>query len=212
MNRLLRLGSLTRDHGAIYQVTGFHLSETVIIKEKIMNKSTLGNVLFAATIASSLLTIAQAKADDTGPQIRDHRCHGYPKPGCPHPATTEWQPGGTQQPFNKPIRQVPNLDNVQTLQEVGPPPQSPSEQRPRWPKRHFNQFQFANEAPGPSHGISCKQGRSIVRHQGFSHVRAIDCNGPIYSYRGMKSRYSGATIQVNLNGQIVAVNYWIAKR
>jgi hypothetical protein len=85
-------------------------------------------------------------------------------------------------------------------------------QRPRWPKRHFNQFQFANEAAGPSHGISCKQGRSIVRHQGFSHVRAIDCNGPIYSYRGMKSRYSGATIQVNLNGQIVAVNYWIAKR
>jgi hypothetical protein len=193
-------------------MTDFHLSQTIHIKEEIMNNSVLGNFLFAAAVAASLFTVTQAKADGTGPHIRDHRCNPYirnPSRYCHH--HQPWQPGGTQQQPNKPIRQVPNLDNIQTLQEVDSPPQQPSGPRPHKPRGNFQQFEFTSNTSSPSYGISCKQGSSIVRHQGFRHVRALDCNGPVYTYSGMKSRYSGARIQVNVNGQIVSVNYWIAK-
>jgi hypothetical protein len=61
------------------------------------------------------------------------------------------------------------------------------------------------------YGISCGEGRSIVRQHGFRMVRAIDCDGDVYSYKA-KGRHGRATVLVNMDGDIVAVNYWAAIR
>lgn len=34
--------------------------------------------------------------------------------------------------------------------------------------------------------ISCWKGKSIVRGHGFHHVRAIDCHGSVYKFKGKK--------------------------
>jgi hypothetical protein len=55
------------------------------------------------------------------------------------------------------------------------------------------------------YGISCEEGRDMVRDSGFRKVRSLDCDGPRYSYR---ARRGGDTFIVRVSsrsGNIISV-------
>ena len=54
-------------------------------------------------------------------------------------------------------------------------------------------------------GISCSQGRSIVRHHGFKHVHTMDCSGDTYAYSAFKHGQS-VEVDVDSDGSIVDVS------
>ena len=54
-------------------------------------------------------------------------------------------------------------------------------------------------------GISCGQGRSIVRHHGFKHVHTMDCSGDTYAYSAFKHGQS-VEVDVDSGGSIVDVS------
>jgi hypothetical protein len=86
------------------------------------------------------------------------------------------------------------------------PPRTPPVEPPHRP-HHDNPW--ADDEG--DYGISCGEGRRIVRNEGFRSVRAIDCSGDIYRYNAKGRRGSKATVLVNMDGDIVAVNYWAAR-
>lgn len=47
-------------------------------------------------------------------------------------------------------------------------------------------------------GISCSEGRNIVREAGFQHVSAYNCSASVFSYRGWKY---GTPYQVRVDSQ-----------
>lgn len=56
-----------------------------------------------------------------------------------------------------------------------------------------------------SYGVSCEDGRDLVRDSGFRKVRAIDCSGKRYTYR---ARQNGDTFIVKVSrrsGNIISV-------
>ena len=57
---------------------------------------------------------------------------------------------------------------------------------------------------GPD-GISCGEGRTIVRHHGFKHVHAMDCSGDVFAYSAFKHGHS-VEVDVDSNGGIVDVS------
>jgi hypothetical protein len=65
-------------------------------------------------------------------------------------------------------------------------------------RRHFNDY-----PPVVSYGISCIQGRRVVREAGYEGVRAYKCSGPTYGYQAWRD---GERFQVlvNFRGDIVA--------
>lgn len=54
-------------------------------------------------------------------------------------------------------------------------------------------------------GISCGEGRSIVRHSGFRKVRAIDCSSDVFTYSAKKHNQL-FKVYVNADGNIVHVS------
>ena len=54
-------------------------------------------------------------------------------------------------------------------------------------------------------GISCGEGRSIVRHSGFRKVHAIDCSSDVFTYSAKKHDQS-FKVFVNSDGYIVHVS------
>lgn len=54
-------------------------------------------------------------------------------------------------------------------------------------------------------GISCDEGRNIVRHSGFRKVRAIDCSNDVFSYSAKKLDQR-VKVYVNADGNIVHVS------
>ena len=54
-------------------------------------------------------------------------------------------------------------------------------------------------------GISCGEGRSIVRHRGYKKVHAIDCSGDTFTYAARKHGQL-FEVDVNMNGIIVDVS------
>ena len=54
-------------------------------------------------------------------------------------------------------------------------------------------------------GISCGEGRSIVRHHGFKHVHTMDCTGDVFAYSAMKHGHS-VEVDVGMGGNIVDVS------
>ncbi len=56
--------------------------------------------------------------------------------------------------------------------------------------------------------ISCREGRRLVRENGFRHVRAFDCEGSVFGYRA-SSRHGGAIVKVSNRGQIISVQRYI---
>ena len=64
---------------------------------------------------------------------------------------------------------------------------------------------------GPSHDdydrISCREGRQIVRENGFRHVRAFDCDGRVFGYRA-EGRRGVAKVRLTNRGDILSVQYY----
>ena len=46
--------------------------------------------------------------------------------------------------------------------------------------------------------ISCNEGRRIIRQNGYRNVRAIDCQGPRYTYRATRN---GRNVTLSLNAR-----------
>jgi hypothetical protein len=71
------------------------------------------------------------------------------------------------------------------------------------PRHHYPRYD--DEADYDNYGISCEEGRDQVRDSGFRKVRALDCDGPRYSYR---ARRNGETFVVRVSsrsGNIISV-------
>ena len=62
-----------------------------------------------------------------------------------------------------------------------------------------------NGASYGSDGISCSQGRSIVRHHGFKNVHTMDCSSDTYAYSAFKHGQS-VEVDVDSGGSIVDVS------
>ncbi len=56
-----------------------------------------------------------------------------------------------------------------------------------------------------SDGISCGEGRAIVRHHGFKHVHTTDCSGDVYAYSAFK-KGQFVEVDVDSNGGIIDVS------
>jgi hypothetical protein len=54
-------------------------------------------------------------------------------------------------------------------------------------------------------GISCRDGRNIVKQHGFRRVHAVDCSGDTYSYTGRRHGEM-MDIEVSLDGHILDVS------
>ncbi len=54
-------------------------------------------------------------------------------------------------------------------------------------------------------GISCDEGRGIVRHSGFRKVRAMDCSSDVFTYSAKKYDQP-VKVFVNMDGNIVHVS------
>jgi hypothetical protein len=69
--------------------------------------------------------------------------------------------------------------------------------------RHRRHHIIDYPPPPERFGISCSEGRSVVREAGYEGVRAYRCGGPTYGYRAWRDgeRYQ---VQVNRNGDIVS--------
>ncbi len=61
-------------------------------------------------------------------------------------------------------------------------------------------------------GISCAEGRAIVRQEGYRQVRAVDCSGEIYRYNAYSRSEGRVTVLVNMDGDIIRVNRWASLR
>jgi hypothetical protein len=57
------------------------------------------------------------------------------------------------------------------------------------------------------YGISCGEGRSIVRQNGFRHVRAMDCSGDVFVYSAKSNHGRRAIVSVNMDGEIDDVSF-----
>jgi hypothetical protein len=64
-----------------------------------------------------------------------------------------------------------------------------------------------NDDQEDNYFISCREGRQIVRENGFRHVRAFDCEGRIFGYRA-ENRHGGAKIRMTNRGDIISVQYY----
>ena len=175
-----------------------------------MSQFKFSHLFVATTLVLSFFSAASAIADDGGSQIGDHRCRDYIR-GCHF--QVPWHPGGTQQNPNF-SNHFADLNNFGTLQQaeqanpVAPPPMHPL--HPMRPQ-NFPQLVIETGLGQGQFSISCKQGRSIVRQQGFHHVQIANCGQYPFMYSAKTGAYSGASISVNANGKIVGTNYWIAK-
>jgi hypothetical protein len=56
------------------------------------------------------------------------------------------------------------------------------------------------------YGISCREGRHIVRHAGFRRVRAIDCRGRTFAYVGRRHGESHVIRVSRRSGRVVDVD------
>jgi hypothetical protein len=153
----------------------------------------VGFSIFAAGNASAYTTRDHRICQASDPNCRDHR----------GPVIVV------------PPRDIPPVIVVQDPPPIdpGPGPRIPPEPPHRPPHPPIpDDGGWAHAGDEGDYGISCREGRAIVRHSGFRHVRAIDCSGDVFSYTADSRRGGRATVIVNMDGEIVRVNYWIAAR
>jgi hypothetical protein len=166
-------------------------------------KKTLAFVLAAATatIGISMLFAASANALE----VRDHRgCKFYdPLCGLNHGPVVVVPPRDIP-----PIIVVQDPPPVQTEPPRIPP--EPPHRRPHFPTP--DEGDWAHAGDEGDYGISCREGRRIVKRNGFRSVQPIDCDGNVYRYNAISRRGARATVLVNMDGDIVRVNYWASLR
>jgi hypothetical protein len=163
-------------------------------------KKYLALALIATTASVGFSIFATGNANAV--EVRDHRnCQTF-DPNC--------------RDHRGPVIVVPPRDAPPIIVVQDPPPvqteppripTEPPHRRPHHDNPYEHDWDYVDQ-----YGISCQEGRSIVRHSGFRHVRATDCSGDVYSYTADSRRGGRATVLVNMDGEIIRVNYWIASR
>lgn len=153
-----------------------------------MSKSAIKS-LFAVLALTATFGAANAETirDHRSPEVRDHRvicvigdpnCRDHRRPDVVVPP-----------------RHTPPVVVVDTPR----PPRVPID--PGMGNGHWNDHHDDNDR------ISCREGRQIVRENGFRHVRAFDCDGRIFGYRA-ENRHGGAKIRMTNRGDIISVQYY----
>ncbi len=153
-----------------------------------MNTSAIKS-LFAVLALTATFGAANAETvrDHRGPEVRDHRTFCViGDPNCRDHRTPV---------VVVPPRHMPPVVVVDTPQ----PPRVPLD--PGMGNGHWDDDQQDD------YRISCRQGRQIVRENGFHHVRAFDCEGRVYGYRA-ETRHGGAQVKVTNRGEIISVQYY----
>ncbi len=156
---------------------------------KSANKSAAKS-LFAVLALTATFGAANAETvrDHRSPEVRDHRVICViGDPNCRDHRTPV---------VVVPPRHVPPVVVVDTPR----PPRVPID--PGMGNGHWN------DDHEDDNRISCREGRQIVRENGFRHVRAFDCEGRIFGYRA-ENRSGGAKIRVTNRGEIISVQYYI---
>jgi hypothetical protein len=131
------------------------------------------------------------------PPIRDHRCPASQGGNCvgPEPAVIQCL--------------------VAPCPVIPPPPRNPTQCNDPRLCDNFGQTRPPRQPPiiivdpintDTGHfGISCRDGRNIVKQRGFRRVRVVDCSGNTFSYEG-KKHGELYEISVNMRGDIVSVD------
>jgi hypothetical protein len=161
--------------------------------------------LFAVLALTATFGAANAETirDHRGPQVRDHRFDCvFGQPNCPdHVVVVPPRP----RPF--PLPPVVVVDPQPPIVVVDPLPRPP---RPQPPVIPIDPGDGSGNWGGDQNGydyISCREGRQIVRENGFRHVRAFDCDGRVYGFRA-DNRHGGAKIRMTNRGDIISVQYY----
>lgn len=138
-------------------------------------------LMMASTIIASFAGISLASAET----VRDHRKCSINDSNCRDHRVPEVvvPPRPTPGVIVDPIRpqQPPYIvvDPVPAQEQTNPP------------------------MPGDNFGISCGQGRNILKGLGYSKIKAYDCEGRTYGYFAIKGhRY--VQIKMNLKGEITS--------
>lgn len=155
------------------------------------------SIFIAATLAATLGALSTANADTT----RDHRCSMLQGGNCVGPIFMPPK-GHVVVPPPIVISQPPIVVAPPTgpVVVVDPGPSIP--QPPYHPPRPRPDIVIDGN---DDDGITCREGRSIVKQSGFRKVHAIDCSGDTFSYEG-KKRGQLYEISVNMDGDIVNVD------
>lgn len=72
------------------------------------------------------------------------------------------------------------------------------------PRRH-HQYEYEPEPVYESYGISCEEGRDQVRESGFYKVRALNCDGKRFTYKGRRDGTKYIIKVSRRSGDIVSV-------
>jgi hypothetical protein len=153
-----------------------------------MNKTRL--LIAASAIIASFAAISTASAETVrdhrkcpllDPNCRDHRGPVVVVPPRPTPG------GGTV--IIDPIR--PTRPHVPPVVVIDPMPQPQPPEPPHQPMQ------------GDNFGISCKMGRNILRAQGYSDIRAFDCEGQKYGYFARHNRH-WVKVKMDPHGMIIS--------
>jgi hypothetical protein len=77
---------------------------------------------------------------------------------------------------------------------------------PRRPRHVYDDPGYGYDDPvdyGDDYGISCGQGRQIVRHSGFYRVRTVECDGQNFKYIGYRRGASWIVMLDSRTGEII---------
>jgi hypothetical protein len=151
-----------------------------------MNKSLSAFIFAAATLITGATPFTSANADTV---VRDHRticvvddqnCRDHRGSVVVVPPIVRPEPPVTV--IVDPVRPHPPVVVIDPI--------------------HVNQGHDQDD--GDNFGISCGQGRNILRHEGFRYVRAYDCEGRYYRYFATKNRRA-VSVKMTNNGDIVSI-------
>ena len=172
-----------------------------VFKNKIQETTMFKKSIFiTATLVATLGALSTANADTT----RDHRCFVGQGKYCQAIPPLDYQ---VHQP--SPARQPIGPFGYEVLQPDAGEPCDPRVCEPPFdhgrPHRPRPVVIIDPIDMGSSHwGITCGQGRNIVRHSGYRRVRVIDCSGRKFTYSGTRHGEVFGVV-VNRRGRIVDV-------
>lgn len=164
--------------------------------------------LFAVLALTATFGAANAETvrDHRDPQVRDHRTICViGDPNC----RDHRGPVVVVPPRPRPFPQPPVVvvDPQPPVIVVDPLPRPPRPQPPMPPLDPGMGNGHWNDDQDDDYRISCREGRQIVRENGFRHVRAFDCDGRVYGFRA-DNRHGGAKIRMTNRGDIISVQYY----
>lgn len=155
-----------------------------------MFKSATKSIFAILAVSASLGTAsAETVRDHRSPEVRDHRTICVVgDPNC--------------RDHRGPVIVIPPRDNPPVI-VVDPLPRPP---RPQ-PLPPIDPGDGAGNGHHGHDRISCREGRQILRSEGFRHVRAFDCDGRVFGYRA-ENRRGGAKVRMTNRGDIISVQYF----